>query len=146
MLLRRGLLRLTHDQSPPRGMPYAHNVMSRWYMFPYITSFFVLLFTRRTRSYPNLSDVPPLYSLFPCAKKFHISSVSHNAKDPYAEQRHKNSPGQAQKQTYNHFKPYQAMSSSAHEYHQQKRKGSPQGDENRRYLVHPRVPLASVVD
>jgi hypothetical protein len=143
MLPRRGLLRLTRDQSPPREMPYAQNVMSRWYMFPYITSFFVLLFIRRTRSYPNLSDVPPLRSL--SRSSIFLPSLI-TQRTLTRTKGTKTAQDKLRKQTYNHSKPYQAMSSSAHEYHQQKRKDSPQGDENKRYLVHPRVPLASVVD
>jgi hypothetical protein len=146
MLPRRGLLRLTRDQSPPRGMPYVHNVMSRWYMFPYITSSFVLLFIRRTRSYPNLSDVPHLCSLFPTLRSSIFLPSLITQRTLTRTKGTKTAQDKLRKQTYHHSKPYQAMSSSAHEYHQQKGKGSLQGDENGRYLVHPRVPLASVVD
>lgn len=74
-----------------------------------------------------------------------MSSVSHHPEDPSAGQGHRNSAGQAQKQTYDRPRPSQAMPLSAHQYYQQKRNESPPGEKkkkkknnnNRRYLICP---------
>jgi hypothetical protein len=139
----------------PAGWPYALTTrVSSWYMFPCISSHLVVLFTKQRdlildslRLSTCVFPIPPSCL---CQVKFKMSSISHHPEDPSAGQGHRNSAGQAQKQTYDQPRPSQAMPLSAHQYYQQKRNESPPGEKmkkqkkekkknnnNRGYLICP---------
>lgn len=74
-----------------------------------------------------------------------MSPVSHDTKAPSAAQEDRNNTGQSQGPAYDHSKAHQDIPSSAHEYHQQKRKDYPKGDQKRRYIRLPPIPFASIL-
>lgn len=70
-----------------------------------------------------------------------MSSAYHNTRTPSAGRERRRSPGEAQDQTYDTAKTHQDMPSSAHEYHQQRRKEPQAGDQNDRYVSLGTFPL-----